>query len=92
MNRHIQINLQLVLMMKVKTSRIDRASTDPQRLSCVVVEVVGKAQATYCLRCKFGVLKCCYHAGDLEVYSGSYSIPVSGWEEAPQISLRETAK
>ena len=48
--------------------RIDRASTDPQQLACVVVQVVGKAKTLYRLRCKFGVLKVCYSAGDLEEY------------------------
>ena len=76
----------------VRVPRIDRASTDPQRLPCVVVEVVGKSQAAYRLRCKSGVLKVCYHAGDLEAYSGSYGIPVIGWKEAARVSLREAAK
>ena len=76
----------------VRVPRIDRASTDPQRLPCVVVEVVGKAQAMYRLRSKFGVLKVCYHAGDLEGYSCKYDISVDGWEEAERITLREAAK
>ena len=59
--------------------RTDRASTDVHRLPCVVIEVVGKAQVMYRLRSKFGVLKVCYHAGDLEGYSGTYNIPVVGW-------------
>ena len=71
----------------VRVPRIDRASTDPQRLPCIVVEVVGKAQAVYRLRSKYGVLKVCYHAGDLEGYSGKYDIPVAGWEEAQRITL-----
>ena len=76
----------------LRIPRIDRASTDVHRLPCVVVEVVGKAQGMYRLRSKFGVLKVCYHAGDLEGYSGTYKIPVAGWEEAQRVSLREAAK
>ena len=71
---------------------IDRASTDSQRLPCVVVQVVGKNQVMYRLHCKLGVLKVCYDAGDLEEYCGSYGIPVAGWEEATRITLREAAK
>ena len=59
----------------VRVPRIDRASTDPQCLACIVVQVVGKAKALYRLRCKFGVLKVCYSAGDLEEYAGRYNIP-----------------
>ena len=76
----------------LRIPRIDRASTDVHRLPCVVVEVVGKVQVMYRLRSKLGVLKVCYHAGDLEGYSGTYNIPVAGWEEAQQIPLREAAK
>ena len=64
--------------------RIDRASTDLQRLSCVVVEVIRKARVVYRLRCKFGVLKLCYDVGELEVYSGSYDIPVRGGKKLPK--------
>ncbi len=71
----------------VRVPRIDRASTDPPRLPCVVVQVVGKAKALYRLRCHFGVLKVCYNAGDLEAYAGSYNIPVDGWEEDERITL-----
>ena len=45
------------------------------------VEVVGKAQVMYHLRSNFGVLKVCYHAGDLEGNSDTYNIPVVGWEK-----------
>ena len=76
----------------VRVPRIDRASTDPQRLPCIVVEVIGRAQAVYRLRSKYGVLKVCYHAGDLEGYLGKYDIPIAGWEEAQRISLQEAAK
>ena len=76
----------------VRVPHIDRASTDPQRLPCVVVEVTGKSQVAYRLHCKSGVLKVCYHAGDLEAYSGSYGIQVIGWKEAARVSMREAAK
>ena len=71
---------------------IDSASTDPQQLSCMIVQVVGKTQVMYCLHCKLGVIKVCYDAGDLEEYCGSCRIPVAGWEEATRITLREAAK
>ena len=59
----------------VRIPRIDWACTDPQRLPCVVVEKVGKAQAMYRLLCESGVLNC-YSASDLEPYSGLYNIPI----------------
>lgn len=76
----------------VHVPRINRTSTDPQRLPCVMMEVTGKSQAAYCLCCKSGVLKVCYHACDLEVYSGSYGILVTGLKEAARTSLQEAAK
>ena len=36
--------------------RIDRASTDPNRLPCIIVQVIGTAYAMYRLRWKSGVL------------------------------------
>ena len=76
----------------VRIPRIDWACTDPQRLPCVVVEVVGKAVIMYRLRCESGVLKCCYRASDLEPYAGSYNIPTNNWEEQPRVTLREAAR
>ena len=76
----------------VLVPQIDRASTDLQWLPCVVVEVIRKARVVYRLRCKFGVLKVCYDVGELEVYSGSYDIPVEGWKEAAEVSLRKAAR
>ena len=72
-------------------TQIDRACTDPQRLSCVV-EKVGKAQPMYHLLCESGVLSCCYSASDLEPYAGSYSIPIDNWTEKPRVTLRMEAK
>ena len=51
--------------------RVDRASTDLQRLPCVIIEVVGKAQAMYHLCCKSGVLRTCFHAGELEPFKAT---------------------
>ena len=72
--------------------RIDRISTDLQRLPCVVVQVLGKAQEMYRLRCKYGVLRTCFRAGDLESFKGSHGIPVKEWENQPRITLREAAR
>ena len=74
--------------------RIDRASTDLQRLACVVVDIVGKAQCVYCLRCSTGVIQRCYHAGDLELFSGDFSIhvPVEGWENDTRVTVQAAAK
>lgn len=66
---------------------IDRTSTDLQRLPCVVVQVVGKTQEMYRLRCKYGVLQSCFRAGDLESFKASYEIPVKRWENEPRITL-----
>ena len=68
-------------------SHNDQTSTDPQRLACVVLEVVKKATKMYCLQCKSGVLNTCYSAGDLEEYSGSFDIPVTEWKLMKPISL-----
>ena len=76
----------------LRIPRIDRASTDLQRLPCVVVQVIGKAQSMYRLRCKHGVLRTCFHAGDMEPFSGTYQIPVDGWEDQPKVTLREAAR
>lgn len=76
----------------IRVPCIDRTSTDPQQLLSVVIEVVGKTQATYRLCTMFGVLKTCYPAGELESYPGSYTIEVAGWEQALRVSLREAAK
>ena len=76
----------------LRIPRIDRAATDLQRLPCVIVQVIGKAQAMYRLRCKYGVLSTCFHAGNLESFSGTYNISVDGWESQPRISLREAAR
>ena len=70
----------------------DRTSTDPQRLACVVLEVVGKAKKMYRLQCKSGVLNTCYSAGDLEEYSGSFDIPVTEWRLTKPISLRKAVR
>ena len=45
--------------------RIDRTATDVHRLPCATVQVVGKAQDMYRLRCSSGVLNKCYQADDL---------------------------
>ena len=70
----------------VRVPRSDRASIDLKRLPCVVVEVIRKARVVYHLRCKVSVLKVCYDVGELELYSGSYDIPVEGWKEAAEVS------
>ena len=64
----------------LRIPRIDRSSTDLQRLPCIIVEVIGKAQSMYRLRCKFGILQTCFHAGDLEPFKATYDIPVEGWQ------------
>ena len=77
----------------LRIPRIDRTCTDLQRLPCVVVKVIGKAQTMYYrLRCKHGVLATCFHASDLEPFEASYGIPVDGWVWEPRISVREAAR
>ena len=70
----------------VRIPRIDRASTDLQRLPCVVVGIIGKAQQLYRLRCKDGVLKSCLPASELELYEGKFKS--DGWGDK-RITLRE---
>ena len=43
-------------------------------------------------RSSFGVLKTCFGESDLELYCGSLSLTVDGWENDPLLSLREAAK
>ena len=76
----------------VRIPQIDRACTDPQRLPCVVVEKVGKAQAMYRLLCESGVLNCCYSASDLEPHAGSYNIVIDNWTEQSHVTLRTAPK
>lgn len=76
----------------LRIPRIDRTATDVHRLPCVIVQVVGKTQDMYRLRCSSGVLDRCYRADDLEPFAGSYSIPENGWEKDTRISLREAAR
>ena len=75
----------------VKVPWIDRTSTDVSRIPCVVVEIVGKARDLYRLRCGSGVLKSCCNAGDLESFSGKFNIPVDGWQDQPQVTLRQAS-
>ena len=76
----------------LRIPRIDRSSTDLQRLPCVIVQVLGKAQTMYRLRCKYGVLQTCFHAGDLEQFKGTHRIPVNGWEQQARVTVREAAR
>ncbi|KAL5486832.1 hypothetical protein EMCRGX_G019367, partial [Ephydatia muelleri] len=71
----------------VRIPRIDRASTDPNRLPCIIVQVIGTARAMYRLRCKSGVLNKCYSACDLELFEGNYNLSVKGWERSTRVSL-----
>ena len=72
----------------VRIPRIDRASTDPNRLPYIIVQVIGTARAMYCLQCKSGVLNQCYSACDLELFEGNYNLSVKGWERSTRVSLR----
>ena len=76
----------------VRIPRIDRASTDPNRLPCIIVQVIGTARAMYRLRCKSGVLNKCYSACDLELFVGNYNLSVKGWERSTRVSLRAASK
>ena len=62
----------------MRIPRIDRASTDPNRLPCIIVQVIGTACAMYRLRCKSGVLNKCYSACDLEFFEGNFYLSVKG--------------
>ena len=76
----------------VRISRIDWASTDPNRLPCMIVQVIGAACAMYHLRCKSGVLNKCYSACDLEFFEGNFCVSVKGWERSTHVSLRAASK
>ena len=76
----------------LRIPRIDRTATDVHRLPCVIVQVVGKTQDMYRLRCTSGVLDRCYRADDLEPFAGCYNISENGWENEARTSLREAAR
>ena len=76
----------------VRIPRIDRASTDRNRLPCIIVQVIGTARAMYRLRCKSGVLNQCYSACDMELLEGNYNLSVKGWERSTRVSLRAASK
>ena len=76
----------------VRIPCIDQASTDPNRLPCIIVQVIGTARAMYRLRCKSGVLNKCYSACDLELFEGNYNLSVKGWERSTRVSLRAASK
>ena len=57
----------------------------------MVVKTVGKAQELYRLQCKSGVLKNCFNTGDLQPFSGEFRIPVDGWQDQPQVTLRSAS-
>ena len=52
----------------VRIPRIDWVSTDPNRLPCIIVQVIGTACAMCRLQWKSGVLNKCYSACDLEFF------------------------
>ena len=76
----------------VRIPHIDRASTDPNRLPCIIVQVIGTACAMYCLRCKSGVLNKFYSACDMEFIEGYFCLSVKGWECSTCVSLRAALK
>ena len=76
----------------MRIPRIDRASTDPNRLPCITVQVIGTACAMYRLRCKSGVLNKCYSACNLEFFEGNFCLSVKGWESSTRVSLRAASK
>ena len=71
---------------------IDRASTNPNRLPCIIVQVIGTACAMYHLQCKSGVLNKCYSACDLEFFEGNFCLSVKGWESSTRVSLQVASK
>ena len=76
----------------VRIPRIDWASTDPNRLLCIIVQVIGTACAMYRLRCKSGVLNKCYSACDLEFLEGNFCLSVNGWESSTRVYFEQLQK
>ena len=76
----------------VRIPHEDRTSTDVNRLPCVVVQVIGKSQSLYRLRCRKGTIKTCFRASELEYFEGCFSLSVTGWKKEQMISLREAAR
>ena len=71
---------------------IDWASTDPNKLPCIIVQVIGTARAMYRLWCKSGVLNKCYSACDLDFFEGNFCVSVTGWESWTRVALRAASK
>ena len=71
----------------VRILRIDWASTDPNRLPCIIVQVIGMACAMYRLWYTSGVLNKCYSACDLEFFEENFCLSVKGWESSTCVSL-----
>ena len=80
--KHIVIELHVGDCVTVRIPRIDWASTDPNRLLCIIVQVIGTACAMYRLWCKSEVLNKCYSACDLEFFEGNFCLSVKGWESS----------
>ena len=76
----------------LRIPRIDRTATDVHRLPCIIVQVVGKTQDMYRLRCSSGVLDRCCRSDDIEPFAGSFNILDNGWENDALISLRQAAR
>ena len=80
-------------LVSVKIPKQERHGTDLPRLPCIVVQVLGKTQVKYRLRCQNGVIDSTFRGGDLEQYNGTFTedLSVTGWESVKRISLRSTS-
>ena len=68
--------------------KLDRTSTDQQRLPCQVIGSAGEKDVHYTLATEFGVLKSKYRGGDLMPFNGT---PLTTIKEE-EIFLREAAR
>ena len=46
----------------------------------------------YRLGCSAGVIQRCYHAGELELFSGDFSLPVEGWDNDTCVIVQNAVK
>ena len=69
------------------TLRIDLASTAYSNLHVQLLILLVNHSTCYSLRCSAGVIQMCYHSGDLELFSGDFSISVDLWENEIRVTL-----
>ena len=61
-------------------------------LGCLFLNISPKSIDSYYHRYEHGVIKNCYPADQLEIYTGCLTFMTDGWKDEPTVSLREAAR